>query len=304
MNPATEIPVVPGSESPLELKPLRAADPGSLYLNRAKRLQALTQDSPLADYLQLCQKLVTIQARLATEADFGQPPAWQEKAGAPLADVGPEIDGYWQGLMQQLLAQLLPLVDDNLARQVRLLLQQSPDQIGHWGQALRQGRFSDVPARFSLFLWSAMSLYWSHWAPPVIKRMDARQVEQQSLCPVCGCHPVASVIVDEPRAGLRYLHCSLCETQWHYIRAHCSSCGQDKEMTLWSLDDHQAKVRIESCDDCHGYTKMLFLEQDPQMDVAADDLATLVLDAQLNEQGYGATTVNPLLLAHEADDHH
>lgn len=27
-----------------------------------------------------------------------------------------------------------------------------------------------------------------------------------------------------------------------------------------------------------------------------------MLDSQLNEKGYGATTVNPLLLAHETED--
>ncbi len=72
-------------------------------------------------------------------------------------------------------------------------------------------------------------------------------------------------------------------------------------MTLWSFDDTHAAVRVESCHECHGYTKMLFVEKSPQMDVAADDLATLMLDSELNGKGFGATTVNPLLLAHETE---
>ncbi|WP_219012386.1 formate dehydrogenase accessory protein FdhE [Shewanella algae] len=302
MSQTAEIALAPGSESPLELKPLKAADPVSIYLRRAKRLEVLAKDSPLADYLELCRRLVAVQAKLAAEEDFGLPPAWDKSEGEPLADLGPSADSYWQGLLQQLLSELLPQVDESVARVLRLLMQQAPEQLSAWGQALRQGNLSAVPARFSLFLWAAMGLYWSHWAPAVIQRMDQRRVEQQSLCPVCGSHPVASVIVDEPRAGLRYLHCSLCESEWHYIRAHCTCCGHDKEMNLWSLDDYQANVRIESCEACHGYTKMMFLEKAPLMDVAADDLATLMLDSQLNEKGYGATTVNPLLLAHETED--
>ncbi|TKB54974.1 formate dehydrogenase accessory protein FdhE [Ferrimonas aestuarii] len=299
MTQTADIPVTPLSESPLELKTLLAAAPLELYQHRAKRLETLTSDSPLADYLELCRRLALVQADLAANADFGPSPITE--AQASLKVIGPETDVYWQGVLQQLLAKLLLQTEEPIARVVRLLMQQSQQQIATWGRALRQGQISQVPAQFSLFLWAAMGVYWSHWAPLVIKRMDLRQIEQQPLCPVCGSHPVASVIKDEPRAGLRYLHCSLCESEWHFIRAHCSNCGQDKEMSLWSMDDHQAKVRVESCDECHGYTKMLFVGQAPEMDAVADDLATLVLDAQLSEQGFVATTTNPMLLAHEAD---
>lgn len=301
MSHTAEIPMVPGSESPLELKTLKAVDPVAVYHRRAQRLLSLAKDSPLADYFELCRRLVAIQASLAAEADFGQLLAWGKDEATPLSQLGSEADSYWQGLLQQLLSNLLPQVDEDLARVLRLLMQQSPEQLSLWGSALRQGRVSDVPARFSLFIWAAMGVYWSHWAPMVIKRIDQRKVAQQNLCPICGSHPVASVIVDQPRAGLRYLHCSLCESEWHYIRAHCTCCGQDKGTTLWSFDDTKAQVRIESCDECHGYTKMLFIEKSPSMDVAADDLATLMLDSELNAKGFGATTVNPLLLAHETE---
>jgi len=301
MSHTAEIPMVPGSESPLELKPLKAVDPKAVYHRRAQRLLSLAKDSPLADYFELCRRVVAIQARLAAEADFGQLLAWGKDEAIPLSHLGSEADSYWQGLLQQLLSDLLPQVGEDMARVLRLLMQQSPEQLTSWGASLRQGHMSAVPARFSLFIWAAMGVYWSHWAPMVIKRIDQRKVAQQSLCPICGSHPVASVIVDQPRAGLRYLHCSLCESEWHYIRAHCTSCGQDKGTTLWSFDDTQAQVRIESCDECHGYTKMLFVEKSPLMDVVADDLATLMLDSELNAKGFGATTVNPLLLAHETE---
>jgi len=299
MSHTAEIPMVPGSA--LELKPIKAVDPKAVYHRRAQRLLSLAKDSPLADYFELCRRVVAIQARLAAEADFGQLLAWGKDEAIPLSHLGSEADSYWQGLLQQLLSDLLPQVDEDMARVLRLLMQQSPEQLTSWGSALRQGHMSAVPARFSLFIWAAMGVYWSHWAPMVIKRIDQRKVVQQNLCPICGCHPVASVIVDQPRAGLRYLHCSLCESEWHYIRAHCTSCGQDKGTTLWSFDDAKAQVRIESCDECHGYTKMLFVEKSPLMDVAADDLATLMLDSELNAKGFGATTVNPLLLAHETE---
>ncbi len=83
MSHTAEIPLAPGSESPLELKPLKAADPASVYLRRAKRLEVLAKDSPLADYLELCRRLVAVQAKLAAKEDFGLPPAWDKSEGEP-----------------------------------------------------------------------------------------------------------------------------------------------------------------------------------------------------------------------------
>lgn len=300
MSNASDIPVMPIDPSPLALKPLLAAKPAEVYAHRAKRLQTLAEDSPLADYLKLCSALVNVQAKLA-ETDMGPAPELDASTAQPMSVANTEDNRYWLAQLQSLLSDALPLVPANVADIIRELMQQSPDQWAEWGNCLRQGKLSDVPAQYSLFIWAAMSLYWSHWAPALISRMDANAVKQESLCPVCGSHPVASMVREEPREGLRYLHCSLCETEWHYVRAHCTACDQSEAMDLWSFDDHQAAVRIETCDDCKGYTKMLFVSKSPQIDAVADDLASLGLDAQLSEQGYSATTVNPLLLAHEAD---
>ncbi|WP_417761644.1 formate dehydrogenase accessory protein FdhE [Shewanella sp.] len=300
MSNASDIPVMPIDPSPLALKPVLPAKPAALYRHRAKRLQTLAEDSPLADYLKLCSSLVGVQAKLA-ETDMGPAPELNAALEQPMSVANTHDNRYWLAQLQTLLSEALPLVPANVAEVIRELMQQSPDQWAEWGNSLRQGKFSEVPAQYSLFIWAAMSLYWSHWAPALISRMDVSALKQESLCPVCGSHPVASVVREEPREGLRYLHCSLCETEWHYVRAHCTACNQSEAMELWSFDDHQAAVRIETCDDCNGYTKMLFVTKSPQIDAVADDLASLGLDAQLSEQGYSATTVNPLLLAHEAD---
>ncbi len=124
-------------------------------------------------------------------------------------------------------------------------------------------------------------------------------MENRQLCPVCGSHPVASAIKEEPREGLRYLHCSLCETEWHMVRATCTNCYGDDEVYLWAEQEKEAPVRIESCGHCHGYTKMLFTNLDPKLDPAVDDLLTMHYDQHLAEKGFKPTTVNPYLLAHE-----
>lgn len=293
--------LAPEDSSPLAIKNIVAAEPLEVYLHRAKRLESLSKDSELSEYLDVCRILVATQAKLIADNQFESVPVFDVNNAMPLAVQYTGDDQYWIVQLQSLLSELLPLVQPSLATLIRELMQVEPERLTRYGRSLREGKFSEVPANFSLFIWSALALYWSHWAPFVIKRMDQNQVKQQSLCPVCGSHPVASVIRDKPRSGLRYLHCSLCETQWHYVRAQCTNCEQDEDMSLWSFDDYQANIRVESCDACHGYTKMLFVDNSPSMDVVADDLATMLLDQELSTQGYMATTVNPLLLAHETE---
>ncbi|NMD53296.1 formate dehydrogenase accessory protein FdhE [Shewanella sp. DNRA4] len=299
MKMASDIPLSFVDKSPFALKPLKAANPEKIYQHRARRLAQLAQDSPLADYLKLCQILVSTQQKLAA-TDMGTAPMIDAEVPYPLSLSQTQTAQDWLKALQALLTELVSQVPAHLVPVLQELQQQSPTQLLEWGTQLRQGEFSAVPAQFSLFIWAGLSLYWSHWAPMVIARMDTNRVKQSSLCPVCGSHPVASMIVDEPREGLRYLHCSLCESEWHYVRAHCTCCEQSREMSIWSFDDHKAAVRIESCEACKGYTKMLFIDHLPLLDAAADDIASMGLDAELNTKGYGATTVNPLLLAHEA----
>lgn len=299
MKMASDIPLSFVDKSPLALKPLKAANPEKIYQHRARRLAQLAQDSPLADYLKLCQILVSTQQKLAA-TDMGPAPMIDAEVPYPLSLSQTQTAQDWLKALQALLTELVSQVPTHIVPVLQELQQQSPTQLLEWGTQLRQGEFSAVPAQYSLFIWAGLSLYWSHWAPMVIARMDVNKVKQSSLCPVCGSHPVASMIVDEPREGLRYLHCSLCESEWHYVRAHCTCCEQSREMSIWSFDDHKAAVRIESCEACKGYTKMLFTNRLPLLDAAADDIASMGLDAELNAKGYGATTVNPLLLAHEA----
>jgi FdhE protein len=45
-------------------------------------------------------------------------------------------------------------------------------------------------------------------------------------------------------------------------------------------------VKAESCGDCGTYLKMVYQEKDPQVEPVADDLATLVLDAKMEDEGF------------------
>ncbi len=71
----------------------------------------------------------------------------------------------------------------------------------------------------------------------------------------------------------------------------CSNCEQSGKLHYWSLDDEQAAIKAESCDDCGTYLKILYQEKEPKVEAVADDLASLVLDARMSKK---ATPVVPL----------
>ncbi len=294
----------------LEIKTLIPADPKAIYQFRAARLAELAEESGLPDYFRLLNLLVSVQARLATETNgtatqscFGPKPEFDLNQSQPMAQGHFEWGNYWQSVLLELVSDLLPRLMPKNAPELTVVLKElastEPEILQQYAQAMLLGHFADVPAKYTLFIWAALSVYWSHWATDVAMALAKTGEGHKTLCPVCGSHPVASVIKEQPRAGLRYLHCSLCETQWHQIRAECTSCGEDKGVFLWAETETKAAVRIESCDTCKGYTKMLFTDINSKLEVAVDDLATLLMDQYVVEQGYLATTVNPLLLAHE-----
>lgn len=73
--------------------------------------------------------------------------------------------------------------------------------------------------------------------------------------------PVSSIVQIGTTQGLRYLHCNLCETEWHVVRVKCSNCEQSRDLHYWSLDNEQAAVKAESCGDCGTYLKIMYQER-------------------------------------------
>jgi FdhE protein len=127
------------------------------------------------------------------------------------------------------------------------------------------------------------------------------------LCPLCGSQPVASMVyAQSPFQGYRYLHCALCSAEWHGVRVQCTGCGAlgksiaYQSATMGASEENdgsaaEAAVRAETCEECHGYRKILYQEKDPGVEPVADDLASLNLDLLLGQGGYHRLSGNPLL---------
>lgn len=271
----------PSPPSP-HFEPLIQPDLADLYSRRAARLRTLAEGHDQADYLRLAARVAEVQASLLPEAGGSGP------TGAILQQ------GHWGFLLDRLIERLAPDVPAPVATHLAALRDLPEKERLCTAQALTMGRFDAVPAAIAPFLWAALSLQRASAvrAAPVPGSGPA----EHASCPLCGSAPVASLILTGDRQGLRYLHCALCESAWHMVRAQCTNCGAAADLDYLSFDTTEATVRAESCGVCHGYLKVISLERDRHAEAVADDLATLALDHAVTAEGYQRTGFNPFAL--------
>ena len=283
-----------------EIPPLLLPDPQTLYLARAERLEKLAEGHPMAGYLRFCARVARAQHALAAKpvplpARDAYLAQCAEHALPPLAPPGWERDPRWQDGLAALLADIAPSCHGPAADAVARLQAMDHAEVEAMADALLAGRFGDADPAAAPLVWAALSVYYSTQATQLKVTAKPEPGDARELCPVCHQAPVASVVRIGDKAGLRYLHCTLCESEWHYVRAQCSACESSRDIGLWTLDDARAAVRAETCGECNSYLKLMALDIDHRLEPVADDLATLALDAAVEEKGYARSAINPFL---------
>lgn len=287
-----EVPVrrsVPSEESTRHFDPILQPELQQLYSARASRLRELAQGHELEAYLRLAADVAQAQATVSPESRFD---------AVAVDPVKIARQGTWVSHLDTLLDQLAPSASPAITPHLDALRAMSLQTRLEAGLALAQHQFDAVPQALAPFLWAALSLEVAltvRAAP-----LPVASNEESSNCPVCGGAPIASLIYKGTRQGLRYLHCSLCESQWHMVRAKCTNCGDAGDLDYLSFDTTEAVVRAESCGHCHSYLKVISQEHEPNAESVADDLATLVLDDAASAEGYGRTGLNPFALPDQA----
>jgi FdhE protein len=153
-----------------------------------------------------------------------------------------------------------------------------------------------VDAAVAPVIGAALQVHWTQLA----RRLEPARVarpELPNLCPVCGSHPVSSVVrIGGAENGLRYLHCTLCSSEWHVVRAKCSNCDNTRDIGYYHLEGGNRVVEAESCPECRTYLKIVHLEKYPQADPVADDLASLTLDLLMDETEHTRSGINWYLI--------
>jgi len=267
-----------------------------LYAWRGERLRALAAaKGPMADYLLFAAQVVDWQrAWLAGHplpSSEAQTPLVVDWQSPPLAQAIGIRDGYWRAALDDALQSLAGGLPERLVARIAAL---DGAGIEAAALALLAGDTSLTGTDGAPLFWAALSVYWAQWARS--RPLDVRDVvgAARDLCPLCGGAPVAGVVVARPQDGLRYLHCSLCESAWRLVRGQCSACGASGKLRYWSIEAEK-NIQGESCGDCASYLKILQQSSDPNLEPLADDLASLPLDALLEEQGFARSGLNPLL---------
>ncbi|OIT25284.1 formate dehydrogenase accessory protein FdhE [Glaesserella parasuis] len=281
--------------------PLLYANPKNLYARRAKRLRQLTEHNPFGDYLEFVANIVEVQLDLLENQPIanrvGELTAYLEAhQGVKPLDVKTfKRSDEWQKLLLAFIDKFKPYASDTVLATLEWLEKASNSELEMLADHLLNERYKEVGADKAVFLWAALSLYWVQLTQQLPRNTKAEYGEERHTCPVCNSAPIGSVVHFGETQGLRYLHCSLCESEWNMVRAKCSNCEQTGKLDYWSLDSMDAAVKAESCGDCESYLKVMYQDKDPHVEPIADDLGTLFLDAEMEQKGLARSAINPFL---------
>ncbi|MFZ1325999.1 MAG: formate dehydrogenase accessory protein FdhE [Candidatus Contendobacter sp.] len=277
-----------------------------LFARRARRLRQLAVGHSMEGYLKFAAALAEAQqqqlACLATlpppDQDFLQ--HCRAHQMPPLAPAGWRRDPVWRAVAVQL-AVALDAIAPAPARAALARLRTAPVE---WLEAQADALLAEDRATLDLacapLMGAALQVCWTQLATALDSAWIA-PASTPALCPVCGTPPVASVVggAGDADSGLRYLHCALCSSEWHAVRAQCTQCNNDKGIVYFAVETSQQPIQAEACPECGSYLKICRRDQQLDMEPLADDLASLALDLLMGEEKFARSGVNYLLLQGE-----
>jgi len=272
----------------------------SLFADRADRFDALANGHSLADWLLFLGQLSRAQqAALKALPELALPDAASlEQArthGMPPLNIALR-PAAWRDALRQIARELGSDAPTGAHKALDALLAADDACLEKLADTLLSGELEAGDAAELPFVAAALQAVFTKLA----SQLDASQLQMldaHGICPCCGSPAVASIVrLGAAINNLRYLHCSLCNTEWNVPRATCTACDTDKEVALHEVEGSKGTVRAETCDSCKSYLKIVYQEKDPRVDPVADDLATLSLDMLVDEAGYGRSGPNLLLI--------
>jgi FdhE protein len=275
---------------------------------RARRLRQLAAPGAIGeaigDYLHLMAAVAEAQATALATLDPKLPSALELERSRthrmpPIQAGAWPREPEWRALAAQLSEQVAAAADlpDSARQELSQVRNLPPDWFEAQADALLAGRREEIEMAAAPFVMAALQTWWVALASRLTEGV-VPALEVPGVCPACGTLPVASIVRvdnDKRSQGYRYLHCGLCATEWHLVRATCSHCLSTEGIAQHSIEGGPEAIRAESCERCHTYRKILFQEKDVAAEPVADDLASLALDLLMGEAGYHRGSSNPLL---------
>lgn len=307
-----------------DVPPIRFPDLG-VFHDREQRLRQLAAGHAMRDYLVFMADVAAAQHKalntarpvsLPNQSDLGD----AARAGtAPLAPDRFRRDPSWRDDLSDVLAELLPRLQPGPAHDtVQALRVMQPELLERQADRLLAGVMLGLDLGQAPLIGAALQVYWArlvHHTQHQYPDLAFGMVDDRKLCPCCGSRPVAGVMrLGGAETGARYLHCGLCQAQWHLVRITCAHCESQKSIsyaelepgedgsTLGTVPVPRGAVRAECCDDCGHYLKLVSMEKDAFVEPGADDLATVTLDLLVADSGRQRHGVNFMLLFGASED--
>lgn len=246
-------------------------------ITRAQKLSA--KESPAREVLTLYIKVTVFQKNINDALKDDEHPDIRS-----LVRFLPELRKLVKEVKSAPLQTAIQVLGDNAERWTELLLK-------HW----EQDSEDTSPAEACL-----ASLLLQPYAQHVTARMNVTTSNDTSQCPACGNPPQLSVWREFNHGAKRSLVCSLCSTEWEFLRVFCPYCKEKNKdkLPLFTADEF-LQARIEACDSCQSYVKCIDLSRDGHAVPQVDDLATMAFDLWAHEQGYTRRYPNMFLLPSE-----
>ncbi len=275
----------------------------ALFEKRAARMTALAEASPMAGFLGLMGRIFLAQSGACAAAGKVEAPSAATLARAKEHVMPPLAPESWTPTATY--REALRFIAANIPADG--LPQATVDALtgiggaadGHLDSLARAFLSGEVPAHWqaeALFAAAALQVEFARMAaqiePGAVNPLDAA-----GLCPVCGSHSVAGVVVADEAFGRRYLSCGLCSTSWHHVRVACVNCALEKRIAYHEIEGGDGAAKCETCDDCETYSKIFYQQKNMSVEALCDDLATLSLDLLVSEAGWKRHAPNPFLPA-------
>lgn len=300
---------------------LRFPERATLFAEREMRLRQLAgAGHALGDYLGFMADLVHEQQRALQSMPAVPLPGAEAvdraaRDGVPLLPAADwPRDAAWRDLARRMAAALLPRAPEGGRDVLRRLAEADDVYLERQADLLLNGLATGLDMAAAPLLGGTLQVYWTHLLLSVQAAHQGQgspfgRIDDETACPCCGSRPTASITRTSGESlGQRYLHCSLCNLEWHMVRGKCPHCLSTQSLAYQSLDLAEAvgedsasrataaKVQAETCDDCGHYLKIAHTDRDPFVDPVADDLASLTLDLLVAETGKQRHGVNFMLL--------
>ncbi|RLB93642.1 MAG: hypothetical protein DRH26_03410 [Deltaproteobacteria bacterium] len=115
--------------------------------------------------------------------------------------------------------------------------------------------------------------------------LTAMPDQKKGYCPICGNQPDMAFL---DKDGKRHLKCCFCSHEWLVKRMGCVFCdNNDKDYQHYFFSDEEKEYRVNLCDNCHNYIKLVDLRQiDRSFYPKLEQITTLHLDMKAREKGY------------------